>query len=99
MELPQPQAGNSHPTQGAGGSHNGNMQPLNPASNLAITPLGGTPAIADDSDLIEKEWVIKAKHIVDQTKHNPRLQNQQITRLKADYMKRRYSKDLKVDQE
>lgn len=101
MELPQPQAGAKPTAQPA--ANNAGMSQLpnsgGTVSNLAAPPAHTVPAIAEDSDLIEKEWVIKAKHIVDQTKDNPRLQNQQITRLKADYMKRRYSKDLKVEQE
>jgi hypothetical protein len=54
------------------------------------------PAIADDNDLIEKEWVTKAKHIVEQTKHDPYVQNQEVNKMKADYLKKRYNKDLKL---
>jgi hypothetical protein len=57
---------------------------------------GSYPAIADDIDLIEKEWVEKAKEIVEQTKGNPYLQNTEISRTKADYLKKRYNKDLKI---
>lgn len=52
--------------------------------------------IADDSDLIEKEWVDKAKAIVAQTKDDPHLQNQEITKVKTDYLKKRYNKDIKL---
>ena len=58
-----------------------------------------TPDIAEDVDLIEKEWVEKAKHIVDQTKNDPREQNLEMSKLKADYMKKRYDKDLEIDSE
>jgi hypothetical protein len=58
-----------------------------------------TPDIAEDVDLIEKEWVEKAKHIVTQTKDNPREQNVEMAKLKADYMKKRYDKDLEIDSE
>lgn len=58
-----------------------------------------SPEIAEDVDLIEKEWVEKAKHIVATTKDNPREQNVEIAKLKADYMKKRYNKDLEVDTE
>lgn len=54
--------------------------------------------IADDADLIEKEWVIKAKAIVAQTKDDPHQQNQEMTKVKADYLKKRYNKDLKVSE-
>ena len=55
--------------------------------------------MADDVDLIEKEWVVKAKAIVAQTKDDPYKQNQAMTQVKADYLKKRYNKDLKVTSE
>jgi len=55
------------------------------------------PAVADDLDLIEKEWVTKAKGIVEQTKHDPYNQNKEMNLFKADYMKKRYNRDVKVD--
>lgn len=57
------------------------------------------PDEAADSDLIEKEWVVKAKQIVDHTADDPYLQQAQLTRVKADYMKKRYNKDIKVPEE
>ena len=57
------------------------------------------PQIADDTDLIEKEWVEKAKQIVAQTAHDPYLQNREINRVKADYLKKRYNKDVKLSEE
>lgn len=57
-----------------------------PAANL----------IADDTDLIEKAWVNKAKQIVEQTKEDPRAQSQELNNFKATYLKQRYNKDIKV---
>jgi hypothetical protein len=54
--------------------------------------------VAEDSDLIEKEWVDKAKHIVEQTKHDPHLQNREMNNIKADYLKQRYNKDVKLSE-
>lgn len=54
----------------------------------------GTPSIADDIDLIEKEWVEKAKEIVDKTRDNPYLQNKAIGEIKVDYIKKRYNKNV-----
>ncbi len=54
------------------------------------------PAVADDVDVIEKEWVDKAKEIVDKNKENPHTQSKEVNLLKADYMKKRYDKDIKV---
>lgn len=53
---------------------------------------------ADDADLIEKEWVLKAKAIVLQTREDPREQSKQMSGIKADYLKKRYNKDLKVSE-
>jgi hypothetical protein len=55
---------------------------------------GATPQIADDADLIEKEWVEKAKEIVEKTRDNPYLQNKAINEMKTDYIKKRYNKDI-----
>jgi hypothetical protein len=55
---------------------------------------GTTPQIADDADLIEKEWVEKAKEIVEKTRENPYLQNKAINEIKADYIKKRYNKEI-----
>lgn len=65
--------------------------PQTPASVHA-----GTPKEAADTDLIEKEWVIKAKQIVEHTKDNPYEQQKAIGKFKADYMKKRYNKDIKT---
>lgn len=59
---------------------------------------GAMPMAADDSDLIEKEWVSKAKEIVEKTKEDPHEQSREISYLKADYLKKRYNKDIKVSE-
>jgi hypothetical protein len=72
-----------------------------PAADPAAVPVNSdasavSPMIADDADLIEKEWVEKAKAIVAQTKDNPYEQNKAMNKFKADYLKKRYNKDLKA---
>lgn len=57
-----------------------------------------SPAIADDIDLIEKEWVEKAKAIVERTKDDPHKQNSEINKMKADYLKKRYNKTVQVSE-
>lgn len=54
------------------------------------------PAVAADDDLIEKEWVDKAKKIIAETKDDPYLREREVTRLQADYLKKRYGKELGV---
>ena len=73
----------------------------NPTSNIAgPAPQNTTsipiPAEAEDSDLIEKEWVERAKQIVAHTRHDPHEQQKALSLMKADYMKKRYNRDIKV---
>lgn len=70
------------------------LPPQQSTTQPALDPQ--TPIIADDSDLIEKEWVLKAKEIVARTKHDPYQQNKEVERIKADYMKKRYNKDVRI---
>lgn len=56
------------------------------------------PIITDDGDLIEKEWVLKAKQIVERNRDNPYKQSEELTVVKADYMKQRYGKTIKTSQ-
>ena len=54
------------------------------------------PPAAADEDLIEKEWVEKAKKVVAETKHDPYLQGQEVSKLQADYLKKRYGKTVNL---
>jgi hypothetical protein len=49
-----------------------------------------------DKDLIEKEWVNKAKAIVERTQEDPYKQSEDLTVLKADYMKKQFNKTIKL---
>jgi hypothetical protein len=53
-----------------------------------------TPATAADVDLIEKEWVMKAKTVISQTKSDPAGQERMIAELMRDYVKKRYGKEV-----
>jgi hypothetical protein len=68
------------------------------ASDMPVTDspiVGGTSVTADDGkDIIEKEWVNKAKQIVERTRDDPYQQSEQLTLFKADYMKQRYNKTI-----
>jgi hypothetical protein len=50
------------------------------------------PAIANDDDLIEREWVDRAKKIVADTRDDPYKQEQAVTELQKDYQKKRYGR-------
>lgn len=55
-----------------------------------------SPMIADDVDVMEKEWVDKAKRIVSETKDNPHQQEKEVSKLQADYLMKRYNKKIKL---
>lgn len=55
-----------------------------------------SPTIAADDDLIEKEWVDKAKKIIAETRDDPYRREQEVSKLQADYLRKRYGKDLGV---
>lgn len=57
------------------------------------------PSDAEDSDLIEKEWVERAKQIVEHTREDPHEQQRALSQMKADYLKKRYDKDIKVSED
>jgi len=57
-----------------------------------------SPEVADDNDLIEQEWVNKAKEIVERTSDDPYLQNKEINKFKADYIQKRYKREIKVSE-
>ena len=52
------------------------------------------PATAADDDLIEKEWVDKAKKIVSETKDNPYKREEDVSKLQVDYLKKRYGREV-----
>lgn len=67
-----------------------------PAQTPHQTVADTNPASAADEDLIEKEWVEKAKKVVAETKHDPYLQGQEVSKLQADYLKKRYGKTVNL---
>lgn len=70
-----------------------------PAAPAVVPQQDDSALMADDSDLIEKEWVVRAKSLVNQTKDNPYIQNKEINKVKAEYIKKRYNKDIKVSED
>lgn len=73
--------------------------PLPVVDEPAATPaVDDTPLVAGDEDLIEKEWVDRAKHIIEQTKDDPYRREQEINKLQADYLRKRYGRELGTPQ-
>lgn len=53
-----------------------------------------SPVVAGDEDVIEKEWVDKAKKIILETKDDPHGRTERVNELQKDYLRKRYSKEL-----
>lgn len=75
----------------------------NPVVSVPRVDEGGsvvndTPLIANDDDLIEKEWVEKAKRIISETKEDPYRREVEVSKLQADYLRKRYGKELGASQ-
>jgi hypothetical protein len=82
------------------------VQPAAPVVNIPVkdvkTPqIGqtttGSGLTADDTDLIEKQWVSRAKTIVAQTQDDPYKQKKEMGKVKADYIKKRFNKTIPTD--
>ena len=57
------------------------------------------PDSAADEDLIEKEWVDKAKKIIEETKDDPYKRELEIGILQREYIKKRYGREIGVSGE
>lgn len=53
---------------------------------------GTSPLVAADEDLIEKEWVDKAKDIILHTRDDPHTRTLKVNELQRDYLQKRYNK-------
>lgn len=101
----QPSAGGSSSTQQSDDNQAITLQSSDdssassPQTATTQTTDDDSPQIADDADLIEKEWVDKAKELVDRTRSDPRQQNIALNKMKADYLKKRFNKVIKTEKE
>lgn len=68
--------------------------PIPDPTPVVATVVDNNPVVANDDDLIEKEWVDKAKKIIAETKDDPYRREQEVGRLQADYLRKRYGKEL-----
>lgn len=55
-------------------------------------PTVSNPVAANDDDVIEKEWVDRAKQVILQTKDNPYAREKAIGELQRDYLAKRYGR-------
>ena len=53
---------------------------------------------AGDGELIEKEWIDRSKTIAAKTKDDPHRQKSEMSKVKADYIQKRFKKIIKTDE-
>lgn len=59
-----------------------------------IVPADDTPLVAADEDVIEKEWVDKAKKILSDTRDDPYQREQAVKQLQIEYVRKRYGREI-----
>jgi hypothetical protein len=67
---------------------------LNTAQSVSPVASDDSPIVANDDDLIEKEWVDKAKKILAETRDDPYKREQEISKLQIEYIRRRYGRQI-----
>jgi hypothetical protein len=60
----------------------------------SLTSQDDAVLLAADDDLIEKEWVDKAKRILAETKDDPYTREQEIGKLQVEYIRKRYGREI-----
>jgi len=70
--------------------------PVDDSAVVSDSSNATTPTVAADDDVIEKEWVNKAKKVVSDTKGDPYRQEHEVSKLQADYMQKRYGKQVRL---
>lgn len=69
--------------------------PVVPSTNAAQgAATDDVPIVANDDDLIEKEWVDKAKKIIAETKDDPYRREREVSKLQIEYIRRRYGREI-----
>ena len=70
-----------------------------PSTTPAIHPGSQPKSLSnteDDIDEIDEEWIAKAKAIIEKTKSDPFAESDEMSKVKADYLRIRYNKHLKT---
>ncbi|MFI5240667.1 MAG: hypothetical protein ACHQUB_03085 [Candidatus Saccharimonadia bacterium] len=101
MPLPGEVAGSvaSQPGAGAPVVSLPTLPVVSPKADNSVdqTPHVTGPSIADDVDVIEKEWVDQAKQIITATSQDPYVEEEAIEDLQVDYLNKRYGKKVAKD--
>lgn len=77
------------------------MPQISSDDSATVTPLPDlmTPSAAHDDDVMEKEWVTKSKKVVETTKGDPYNREKEVSKLQADYIQKRYGKQIKIPED
>lgn len=67
---------------------------MQPGDDTVTDGSADVPLVAADEDLIEKEWVDKAKKIIVSTKEDPYRREAEVSKLQVEYLRKRYGKEL-----
>ena len=69
-----------------------------PLHQRAVNGAGATntPAVAEDNDMIEQEWVAAVKKTLEQYKDDPYLLSRAMTTLRQDYLQKRYGRTVEA---
>jgi hypothetical protein len=70
--------------------------PVIPVNDPHLSSTSSNPVVADDNDALEKEWVDRAKDIVNKTKDDPRKQTDEFVKMRYDYVRKRFGKEIVV---
>jgi hypothetical protein len=68
--------------------------PQDDTVTAAVASDDNTPVAAADDDLIEKEWVDKAKRIIAETKDDPYRREAEVNKLQIEYIRKRYGRQI-----
>ena len=53
---------------------------------------------SEDSDRIDSVWINKTKAVISQTRSDPYEQKVQVSKVKAEYIQKRFNKQVKIDE-
>lgn len=76
------------------------VSPSNPVAIPSLTaPAAAVPQMDYEGVVADDEWIERARDIVERTQADPYTLSREISRIKAEYVKARYNKDIKVVEE
>lgn len=65
-----------------------------PAGGSIISAAADVSLSADDADLIEKGWIDRAKKIVNDTKDDPHMREDEVSKMQVEYIEKRYGRKI-----